>query len=1122
VATATEAQVMVSILLGTLITTIAVILSTRIFPTINKAERVSLSKMLAMRTLLIYVSVCVVLSLMLVAPSRVYAANTFAISGTVTNNSGSPFANTTISVVDSNSQATIGTTTTDTNGNYSISVPAGTYNLTVTPPSQSGFSSVIELGEQITANTTIDFVLAATSNLVTVSGKITDSQGNGLNAVVYVGESQSRTGSDGSYSLQVSPGLYSLGISNIDQRPSPNVPPIYQINTLNNISLTENTILNSIVPSVSDTVHVVDANNNPVPNVTVGIGQNSSSQMNIGPFSATGVMNYENLPITDASGNAQFFVFPVNNGVSYSYNLIPPSNSGFIASIVPNITQINPTLILQTPIQVSGKITDQNNNGVLATISFSSNSGNGTSAFTDSTGSYSTLMPPDTYTISVMDHDLKPDPHTPQIYTITTINPVSLTANTVLNISIPSHALTIHVQDSNGNSLQGVNVSALENGNSAMQLASYPAIGTNSQGSGTTDSNGNVALRLLPTDQNSSYTIVASPPSASYGQQEVDNLQLTGDNTLTMILPNSVTVSGTVVDGNGVGVPAQLFFSSSGGNNTDSNGAFSIPLTAGTYTVGVSNVDPLVDPSAATRVPEFYTIQANQAVSIQNNLNLAITIPSVALTFHVQDPSGNSVANASIGLAHAPNIALPLGPFPASAVVNQIGISTDSNGNATARVFASAQDPFSFTISPPSGSQYSPVTIANITPTGDKTIVVSFQNPANNPPTVKPLSNATVNQGDTYTANGSFTDPDSTSWTATVDYGDGLGTQPLPLTGKTFNLSHPYSKAGNYTVTVKVTDNQGATGTATSTVTVIPTTTVTFDDRSGNTVLNGTYAGITWGANIWDVDGPLAADSTNSISFHSSTVTGEAFSFVTPQVLLSTQIVSNSNITAMVTLSCVGNPTVDAQVAPGAIATLTTYWQKPCTTVTVTSSNSWNANLDNLIYSSIPNSTPAPNQPPPPSNVLGYPIQGALLDTGDAGYMNGSKFTTSTAGGTVKSMSAFVGNVDTGSHNQYQMAIYTDTNGKPGTLVAKTATGILTPLSWNTLPITATLSANTIYWLMYNTNASTNTNYLNNLYFDTSTTGSAVWAKHAFGSWPTTFPSPTLDTTEFSIYVSFQ
>ena len=57
-----------------------------------------------------------------------------------------------------------------------------------------------------------------------------------------------------------------------------------------------------------------------------------------------------------------------------------------------------------------------------------------------------------------------------------------------------------------------------------------------------------------------------------------------------------------------------------------------------------------------------------------------------------------------------------------------------------------------------------------------------------------------------------FSDPDSTRWTATVNYGDRSGTQPLDLNAdKTFFLEHLWSP-GSYDVTVEVTDDAGATG----------------------------------------------------------------------------------------------------------------------------------------------------------------------------------------------------------------------------------------------------------------------------------------------------------------------
>lgn len=92
----------------------------------------------------------------------------------------------------------------------------------------------------------------------------------------------------------------------------------------------------------------------------------------------------------------------------------------------------------------------------------------------------------------------------------------------------------------------------------------------------------------------------------------------------------------------------------------------------------------------------------------------------------------------------------------------------------------------------------------------------------NNPPVLQSLQDVTISRNQTYTANGSFTDADSTSWTATVNYGDGGGNEPLPLNpDKTFTLSHQYSAVDQYTVTVTITDNQNESDEETAVVTVI-------------------------------------------------------------------------------------------------------------------------------------------------------------------------------------------------------------------------------------------------------------------------------------------------------------
>jgi RHS repeat-associated protein len=92
---------------------------------------------------------------------------------------------------------------------------------------------------------------------------------------------------------------------------------------------------------------------------------------------------------------------------------------------------------------------------------------------------------------------------------------------------------------------------------------------------------------------------------------------------------------------------------------------------------------------------------------------------------------------------------------------------------------------------------------------------------ANLVPVVDAGPNATIFRGGTYAASGSFADTGAGPWTATVDYGDGSGLQPLALApDKTFTLSHVYAEYGTYTVTVAVSDGV-AVGTDTALVAVV-------------------------------------------------------------------------------------------------------------------------------------------------------------------------------------------------------------------------------------------------------------------------------------------------------------
>lgn len=88
-------------------------------------------------------------------------------------------------------------------------------------------------------------------------------------------------------------------------------------------------------------------------------------------------------------------------------------------------------------------------------------------------------------------------------------------------------------------------------------------------------------------------------------------------------------------------------------------------------------------------------------------------------------------------------------------------------------------------------------------------------------PTIDTIAPITIAQREWVEAAGAFTDPgQDEQFTATVDYGDGTGAQPLSLGDGTFNLTHQYFTAGDFTITIVLDDGDGGEDTLTISVTV--------------------------------------------------------------------------------------------------------------------------------------------------------------------------------------------------------------------------------------------------------------------------------------------------------------
>jgi hypothetical protein len=132
------------------------------------------------------------------------------------------------------------------------------------------------------------------------------------------------------------------------------------------------------------------------------------------------------------------------------------------------------------------------------------------------------------------------------------------------------------------------------------------------------------------------------------------------------------------------------------------------------------------------------------------------------------------------------------------------------------------------------------------------------------PPLVSAGSNATVDVWSPFLATASFQDTSAGGpYTATVNYGDGSGTQTLvPGAGNALSLSHAYAAPGTYPVTVSVSDQYGI-GSGTLSVTVRPLSIYVLDATAGGALSLSGNASLT-------VPGRLTVDSKSASALSAS------------------------------------------------------------------------------------------------------------------------------------------------------------------------------------------------------------------------------------------------------------
>src|SRR5437773_1125394 len=218
---------------------------------------------------------------------------------------------------------------------------------------------------------------------------------------------------------------------------------------------------------------------------------------------------------------------------------------------------------------------------------------------------------------------------------------------------------------------------------------------------------------------------------------------------------------------------------------------------------------------------------------------LKLTLSDGGYTWKFIPVQGKTLTDAGSGTCHGapgapgnhPPTAGPGGPYSsaeATAVTFDGSTSSDPDGDALTYAWDFGDGTTGSGVKPThiyaDNGAYSVTLTVSDTHSASSAPGTTTATIANTPPTVNAGGSQTANAGSPFTLSATFSDPGvkDSPWSYAIDWGDGSP----PTSGSTTSQSNPlaathtYEAGGTYTVALKAADNQGATGTASKSVTV--------------------------------------------------------------------------------------------------------------------------------------------------------------------------------------------------------------------------------------------------------------------------------------------------------------
>ncbi|WP_226005885.1 carboxypeptidase regulatory-like domain-containing protein [Natrinema salinisoli] len=573
---------------------------------------------------------------------------TGTVEGTVTDADGDPIAGATVTVGNE-------TVTTAADGSYAVDLETGDYTLTVSADAYEETSEDVTVEADTT--TTVDVTLELTPTDGTLEGTVTDADGEPIaGATVAVDDQQTTTDENGSYSLELEAGDYTLAVSAEGyEDASQNVTIEVETTTTADVTLEERP------GSVEGTV--TDADGEPVAGATVTVGdqqtttgENGSYAVDIEPgeytleISAEGyqdasedvtveaggtttadvtlepvptdgtlegtVTDTDGEPIADATVSAGDLETTTDENGTYSLQLeagdytLEVSAEGYedasedVTVEVESTTTADVTLE-ERPGSVEGTVTDAAGEPIAdATVT----AGDET-VMTGDDGTYALELEPGEYALEVSAEGYE---------TVSEDVTVDADATTTVDVTLEAVDGTLEgtVTDMSGDAIADATVT----------------VGDQQT---TTDDNGTYSLDLEPGE----YTLTASAESYEDASQTVSveaDATTTADVTLEPV-PTDGTLEGTVTDTDGESIAGATVTAGDQQTTTDDNGTYSLDLEAGDYTLEVS-------------AEGYEDASQNVSIEVESTTTADVTLEEAtgAVEGTVTDADGEPVADATV------------------------------------------------------------------------------------------------------------------------------------------------------------------------------------------------------------------------------------------------------------------------------------------------------------------------------------------------------------------------------------------------------------------------------------------------------------------------------------------